>query len=161
MDYRLYRPEDFESLYAIEQVCFQPPFRFGRAHVQQLVSAPNGATWIAQEEDGNMTGFSIVQWMRQARGASAYIDTIEVLPQYRGRGAGSELLRRVEGSAGDAGAATMWLHVDPANRSAIRLYEAHGYLYYDREEHFYAPGREALIYRKLLAGESTEPGSPT
>lgn len=151
MDYRRYKPEDFESLYAIEEICFHPPFRFGRAHMGHLVSAPNGATWIAEEPGGKMTGFAIVEWMQQARGVVAYIDTIEVLPEYRGRGAGSELLRRVEGSACDVGAGTMWLHVDPANTGAIWLYETQGYHYFDREEHFYAPGRGALIYSKMLA----------
>ena len=29
MKYRPYKPEDFEALYALEEACFQPPFRFG------------------------------------------------------------------------------------------------------------------------------------
>lgn len=153
MDYRLYKSEDFESVYAIEEICFHLPFRFGRAHMRRLVNAPNGATWIA-EEGGKMAGFAIVEWIRHARGTSAYIDTIEVLPEYRGRGAGSSLLRRVEGAARKSGAQTVWLHVDSTNTRAIQLYESNHYLYFDREEHFYAPGRGALIYRKTLASET-------
>ena len=59
----------------------------------------------------------------------AYIQTLEVLPERRGRGVGGELLRRIEGSARAAGAQSIWLHVDAENAAAIRLYERHGYRY--------------------------------
>lgn len=153
MDYRIYQPEDFAALYAVEEVCFQPPFRFGRRYMRRLVDSRNGATWIAEEE-GRMGGFSIVEWNDPAGGVNAYLSTIEVLPEFRGRGVGSELLRRAEDSARQTEAVRMWLHVDEANASAIRLYEARGYSYFDREEHFYAPGRGALIYKKALASEA-------
>ena len=60
MDYRLYVPEDFVSLYSIEEVCFQPPHRFSRAYMRQLIRQPNAATWIA-EEDGRIHGFGLVE----------------------------------------------------------------------------------------------------
>ena len=31
MNYRLFEPDDFDELYAIEEMCFQPPLRFSRA----------------------------------------------------------------------------------------------------------------------------------
>jgi hypothetical protein len=36
MLYRRYLPEDFNALYAIEEACFQQPFRFGRRYMRQL-----------------------------------------------------------------------------------------------------------------------------
>jgi ribosomal-protein-alanine N-acetyltransferase len=147
MHYRFYKPEDFAALYAIEEVCFEPPFRFGRRYMQQLVNAKSSATWIA-EEAGAMAGFAIVEWSDAEN--QAYIPTIEVLPGRRGRGVGGELLRRVAGSAREAGALALWLHVDETNADAIRLYEAHGFVSVGKEEHFYAPGRGALLYRKPL-----------
>ncbi|MGA7109265.1 MAG: N-acetyltransferase [Terracidiphilus sp.] len=154
MNYRLYQPHDFAALYAIEEVCFPPPFRFGRRYMRQLVDGRNGATWIA-EDAGKMAGFAIVEWKLRPLAPSAYVQTIEVLPEMRGRGAGRELLVRVEGSATDAGAASLWLHVDETNVAAIRLYEAHGFLRAGREEHYYAEGRGALLYRKPL-GETLQ-----
>jgi hypothetical protein len=59
MLYRLYTPRDFPQLYAIEEVCFQPPFRFGRKYMRQLVNRLCTATWIA-ELDGLMAGFGNV-----------------------------------------------------------------------------------------------------
>ena len=152
MIYRLYTQEDFEALYAIEETCFHPPFRFGRGYVRYLVDAPNAATWIA-EEDGRMAGFAIVDWNKEKPGLIAYLQTIEVTPEQRGRGVGRELLDRAEASARDAGAVSIWLHVDEKNSLAVRIYETHGYSCKGRQEDYYAEGRAALIYLKLLVPE--------
>lgn len=155
MQSRPYTPDDFLTLYAIEEVCFQPPLRFDRDYMWRLVHSRGTATWIA-EENGRMAGFAIVEGIRKSIGAAAYILTLEVLPEFRHRGIGSELLRCVEDSARVANAATLGLHVDATNAGAIRLYEAHGFRCEGREENFYPPGRAALIYRKVL--HTTEPG---
>lgn len=155
MLYRLYTPEDFAALYAIEEACFQPPFRFGRGYMQRLVRRLTTAAWIA-EDDGRMTGFAIVEISRSSSGVAGYIVTIEVLPEYRRHGMGGELLGCVEGSTRAAGANALWLHVDATNAGAIRLYEAHGYHCEGREENFYAAHRAALVYRKALHAAAAE-----
>jgi ribosomal protein S18 acetylase RimI-like enzyme len=149
--YRLYKPEDFVALYAIEQVCFHPPDRFSRGYMRRLVEQPNSATWIA-EEDESMSGFALVEWTREAE-LAAYIQTLEVVPERRGKGVGGELLRRLENSASAAGAALIWLHVDAENAAAIRVYQARGYVRHGREEDYYGRNRAALIYAKPLGVE--------
>jgi len=149
MLYRLYEPADFERLYALEKVCFQPPLRFSRGYMHSLIDAADSATWIA-EDDGAMAGFSIVEWTRDAARTIAYIQTIEVAPDQRGRGVGAELLHRMEQSAVAAGAASIWLHVDAENRPAIGLYQSRGYLCEGRREGYYGRGTSALIYEKLF-----------
>ena len=157
INYRLYRPEDFPQLYAIEQACFEPPFRFGRGYMRQLVTISDGATWIA-EEAGQMAGFAIVDWAgdrahaltRESDRTIAYIQTVEVAAAQRNRGIASELLRRVEISASAAGAWGVWLHAAEQNAAAIRLYQAHGYRPEGREENYYAPGISALIFAKPI-----------
>jgi ribosomal protein S18 acetylase RimI-like enzyme len=148
MLYRPYRSTDFAALYAIEEVCFQSPLRFGRRYMREIVGAVDAATWIAEVDD-QMAGFAIVEWAE----GGAYIQTLEVLPERRGSGIGGELLRRVEGAAKDAGAELIWLHVDGENGRAIRLYERHGYGYKNRQENYYARGRAALVYAKRLEGD--------
>lgn len=152
MQYRLYKPDDFASLFAIEEICFQPPFRFGRRYMRQLIDSSDAATWIA-EEDGRMAGFAIVDWSEGTEGAIAYIQTLEVTPLQRGVGVGGELLRHLERSAWQADAEMIWLHVDAENADAIRLYEKHGYRYENKQEDYYAPGHAALIYAKRLEGD--------
>lgn len=149
MLYRLYRPADFAQLYAIEEVCFEPLDRFSRAYIRRLVSSRAAATWVA-EESGSLIGFAIVDWRRDSGELLAYIQTIEVAPEGRRRGIGAELLRRIEGSAREAGAKNIWLHVDAQNRPAISLYQSHGYLCQGRDENYYGRGRAGLIYAKRL-----------
>jgi ribosomal protein S18 acetylase RimI-like enzyme len=150
--YRKYIEKDFAELYAIEELCFQPPFRFGRWQMRRLVRSANTATWIA-EQDGRMCGFAIADWTEQAGQIAAYIQTIEVAPDSRGQGVAGELLSRIEASARAAGAQYIWLHVDAENASAIRLYETNGYRINGREENYYPYGKAALVCSKPLGAE--------
>jgi len=151
--YRRYAPEDFAALYAVEEVCFQPPLRFGRGLMRQLTGQSNGATWIAEEE--RMCGFGIVEWTRDEAGVAAYIQTLEVVHEARGRGVGGELLRRMEDSAKAAAAEEIRLHVNAENRAAIRLYERYGYEERGRAAGYYGRGTTALIYGKALRAGKT------
>jgi ribosomal-protein-alanine N-acetyltransferase len=150
--YRLYKPEDFAALYAIEEVCFQPPHRFSRNYMRQLIRQPRAATWIAEEEQ-RMCGFGVVEWTREATGVVAYIQTLEVTPESRGQRLGGELLSRMENSASDAKAEMIWLHVDAENAGAIRVYEKHGYQLKGRQPGYYGRGSVALIYAKSMETE--------
>ena len=156
MHYRLYQPPDFPQLYAIEELCFQPPLRFPRAYMRRVIDNSASATWIAEDEHGAMAGFAIVEWSSGADGGNAYIATIEVSPVFRGRGIGRGLLECVEHTARTAGSDVLWLHVDTENATAIVLYEKNGYVFFGKEEHFYAPERGALIYRKPLTEKERE-----
>ena len=120
--------------------------------MRQLIRQPDAATWIA-EQDGRIYGFGLVEWAREAGETVAYIQTLEVLLESRGRGVGGELLRRMENSARVAAAGAIWLHVDAENAAAIRVYERSGYRVSGREENYYGRGRAGLIYTKPLRAE--------
>ncbi|MGO8934454.1 MAG: GNAT family N-acetyltransferase [Terracidiphilus sp.] len=153
MLYRLYQPADFAALYTLEELCFQPPIRYSRAWMRQLIANPNSATWIAEDSAGEnktMAGFAIVEWTTMPKGTVAYIQTIEVHPSSRRRGIAAQLLKRAEDSARAAGAIAIWLHVDVENPVAIHLYEGRGYARKGREEHYYARHRPAFVYSKSL-----------
>jgi ribosomal protein S18 acetylase RimI-like enzyme len=156
MLYRLFHHADFAPLYAIEELCFQPPFRFSRAFMRRLTASPRCVTWIAEENE-QIAGFAIVDLKASSNPLTAYIQTIEVTPGQRCQGIGNELLRRIEASAREAGAQSIWLHVDTENKTAIRLYEAHDYMRRSREEHFYARHRAAFVYRKTLDSLAPSP----
>ena len=160
MIYRSYTDEDFDRLYALEEVCFEPPFRFSRRTMRALVRRSHAATWMA-EEKGAMAGFAIVEWTERKTGVTAYIQTIEVAPELRRHGVSRELLNRIEGSVRLVNADSIWLHVDAENAGAIRLYEAQGYHCEGRQERFYPLGRAALIYVKRLDSESRSSALPS
>lgn len=157
MRYRLYQPADFAALYAVEELCFEEPFRFSRALMRKLVANPNSATWIAAEiaaDNSELAGFAIVDWATVPKGIIAYIQTIEVHPASRRRGIAHELMRLLEDSARTAGATAIWLHVDVENAAAIHLYEGRGYARKGREEHFYARQRPAFVYARSITDAS-------
>jgi len=154
VNFRLYAAEDFDQLYALEVLCFKPPFRFSRRSMRAFVEHLHSATWIA-EENGQIAGFAIVEWSVRKDESRAYIQTIEVAPEARRRSVARELLGHIEGSARDAGAASIWLHVDARNASAIRLYEAQGYRCQGRKENFYPQGRSGLLYMKCLDADGS------
>ena len=153
MHYRLFRPDDFAQFYAIEEICFQPPVRFSRRYLRQIIERNNSVTWVA-DLDGSVAGFSVVNFTTEADRTLAYIQTIEVAPAHRNQGIGTELLLRMEDSARAAGATVIWLHVDAANDAAIRLYQSHGYRYQGYQEDYYDCGRAADVYVKSLQLEA-------
>jgi ribosomal protein S18 acetylase RimI-like enzyme len=81
---------------------------YGLAHVM-----PVDDSWIA---DTWVTGPRIGE-----------IESLSVLPQYRGSGLGSELLDRLERHLHDIGVKDLILGALPGNTDAIRLYERRGY----------------------------------
>lgn len=154
MLFRVYQPSDFPQLYAIEESCFEPPLRFGRAYMRSLLRSKDTVAWVA-EDNGKLAGFAIIEWSGPPGDIVGYIQTIEVSPAFRRRGVGLELLRRLEVSARAAGATQIWLHVDTENDPAIRLYRSEGYEHKARHAHYYARTRDAEIYCKQLDHNSS------
>jgi ribosomal-protein-alanine N-acetyltransferase len=142
--YRSYTPADFAALYAIEEVCFKRPQRFGKRLMRSLLANPDSAAWIA-EDNGAMAGFALVEWEREEGFVAAYLETIELLPALRRQGAGAELLRCCLRSALLAGATLLWLHVEATNAAALKLYERFGFVPLEEVESYYGRGRHALI----------------
>jgi GNAT superfamily N-acetyltransferase len=81
-----------------------------------------GPVWVALR-DGAMLGTvaAVVQ------GESVYVRGMAVLPAARGSGAGTALLREVEGWAASQGCGRVCLSTTPFLASAIRLYERFGF----------------------------------
>jgi ribosomal protein S18 acetylase RimI-like enzyme len=84
------------------------PVGYGLAHV-----LPVGETWIP---DTWVTGSRIGE-----------IESLSVLPEHRGSGLGSELLRRLEDHLTAQGVEDLILGALAGNHDAIRLYERRGY----------------------------------
>jgi GNAT superfamily N-acetyltransferase len=76
----------------------------------------------AFDDDDVLVGFVYVAWDGEAH---AFLLEPMVLPEYRGRGIGIELIRQAAREAGDAGA--RWLHAD-FRPDLERFYTAAGFL---------------------------------
>lgn len=101
-------------------------FMFARAE------ETGGVVFVA-ESDGEVVGFASL-WLRvaeneavNAAGEYAYLSDLVLMPEFRGRGLGYELLRTVEARAVAQGATRLKLGVLAGNDPARRLYEKFGF----------------------------------
>ena len=142
---REYRPGDAEAMYALDLLCFEPPFRFSRRAMRSFAEQ-RGAMTVLAEADGELVGFSIAH----REGDWSYVVTLDVAPAWRRRGLARQLMEQLEAQARAAGSLGMTLHVYAGNAGAIRFYEELGYSRAGRAENFYGRGKDALVYRKDL-----------
>ncbi len=134
----------------LDLICFEPPFVFDAASMQQFAEAPNALTVIARDEENLLAGFAIVHLEDAGTKRYGYIVTIDVAVPYRRKGLAGRLMEHLEDQAARAGAAWMDLHVLTQNDTAVRFYEARGYLMQGTQRGFYGPRLHALRYRKEL-----------
>lgn len=150
MHLRPYNPNDFEGLYRVEERCFDVPLRFDRDYMLELLSRKGSIAFVVEEQSA-IVAFAIASMHRKADRKFAYIETLEVLEEFRGRGVAGKLLAQLEASARGSLASIVILHVDRLNERAIRLYEGHGYSKVDEQENFYPNGNAAFVYRKTIS----------
>ena len=148
---REYRVGDMEAMYALDVVCFEPPFRFTKWAMRRFAEA-KGAVTVVAEAEGDLVGFAIVQIEGGGRaGSRGYVVTLDVAEGWRRQGLARQLMLEAETKAAATGAVRMALHVYVGNEAAVRLYEGMGYRQVGIAENFYGPGMDALVYLKRLA----------
>ena len=109
-----------------------------------VLSLPSIERWKAVE--GNkMIGFVAADIRRRQQ--LAWVATIAVHPDYRGRGIGARLMETVESRVGMP---RMRLSVRANNRSAIGLYQKRGYEQVDVWPRYYHGGEDAIVMEKAL-----------
>ncbi|WP_344569987.1 ribosomal protein S18-alanine N-acetyltransferase [Streptomyces axinellae] len=106
---------------------------------------------VAADPEGGLVGYGGLA----AVSGTGDIQTIGVLPAYRGTGLGSRLLRALLGAATDFECAEVLLEVRVDNLPAQRLYERFGFAPIGIRRGYYQPaGVDALVMRL------TDPGVP-
>jgi ribosomal protein S18 acetylase RimI-like enzyme len=111
-------------------------WRVRRALYEELLAKPDTLLLIAVVDEAAV-GYGLAHvlpvdetWIPDTWATGPRIGEIEslsVLPQYRGGGLGSELLRRLEDHLHERGVNDLILGALAGNRDAIRLYERRGY----------------------------------
>jgi ribosomal protein S18 acetylase RimI-like enzyme len=107
-----------------------------RAFYEDLMTKPDTLLLIASVGE-TLVGYGMAHVMPAADGWVAdtwatgprigEIESLSVLPQYRGSGLGSVLLDRLEAHLDSIGVTDLILGVLPGNTDAVRLYERRGY----------------------------------
>jgi ribosomal-protein-alanine N-acetyltransferase len=143
---RTYAPADFETLYEIDQACYEPAIAYSRRELRNYLRFP-GADCIVAEADRTLAGFCVT-----ARGpARGYIITIDVLDLYRRQGVGTMLLAEVERRMAASGVREVTLETATDNVSAIAFWKKHGYRTRGVKKGYYPGGGDAYAMVKAVA----------
>jgi len=132
---------DLNALRQVERVCF-PKDAWPLLDLIGVLTYP-GVVRLKASKERQMIGF-IAGDVRRLEGV-AWIATVAVLPEYRGKGIGSALLRACEERIPIS---RIRLCVRPTNDVAIRLYGKLGYTKVGEWAHYYQDGESALVMEK-------------
>ncbi|HIE56635.1 MAG TPA: GNAT family N-acetyltransferase [Anaerolineales bacterium] len=133
---------DLGALRHLEQVCF-PQDAWPLLDLIAVLTYPN-IVRLKAVYNQKMIGF--IAGDRKSS-QLAWIATIGVLPEFRGRGIGAALLMECETRLN---VSSIRLNVRQKNEAAIRLYEGFGYRRIDAWPRYYTDGATALVYEKIF-----------
>jgi ribosomal-protein-alanine N-acetyltransferase len=144
---REFRPEDFETLWRIDQECFPPGIAYSRQELKVYVRRRGSFTLVAADPaDDTIAGFLVAYG-----GLTGHIITIDVIPAVRRAGVGSLLLRAAEDRLREGGTRAVGLETAVDNVAALSFYKHHGYNVIRTWPRYYSNGVDALVLRKNLA----------
>lgn len=171
---RDYEPDDFETLWHIDQDCFPRGISYSRTELKTYlrrkgsfalvaVSLPPNAEGVvsassrtrkggAEEESREpISGFIVAE---HARG-TGHVITIDVVADARRGGVGSLLLEAAEQRLKGMGCNLVELEAAVDNSSAISFYKRHAYSVVGTFPRYYSNGVDALVLQKQLTREES------
>lgn len=148
---RAVSPDDFPSLYALDQACFDPGIAWSKAELLYFLRYPGNIGILAEDESGRLAGFAIAGKQRRQGAVFGRLITIDVDSPVRRRGVGHVLLEEIERQLRAAGATAVLLEVAVDNATAQRFYERHGFIRTGRIPGYYLGRIDALVMEKQLS----------
>jgi len=145
---RDFKPEDFETLWQVDQQCFPPGISYSRQELKVYLRRKGSFTLVAVGRDGATIAGFIVGY----GGPTGHIITIDVIAEARRSGVGSLLLRAAEERLQAAGAKAVGLETAVDNLAALSFYKRHGYSVVRTWPRYYSNGVDALVMKKELTG---------
>lgn len=160
---RPFKKADFETLWRIDQACFDSEMAYSRAEMAYYMRRPGAFALIAEAEkssDGRtaatgdaapergsgILGFIVAEVRRQ----TGHIITIDVITEARRLGVGSALLLAAEDQLRESGATAVALETAVNNEAAIRFYKKKGYFVEKTIRGYYSNQLDALVMTKEL-----------
>ncbi len=138
-------PEDFESLWRMDQECFAPGIAYSREELKVYMRRRGAFTLLAAGDDGMTAGFIVVHG-----GPTGHVITIDVIKAARRSGVGSQLLEAAEERLRAAGSRAVGLETAVDNLPALSFYKRHGYSVVRTWPRYYSNGVDALVLKKEL-----------
>jgi ribosomal-protein-alanine N-acetyltransferase len=155
---RQFAKADFDTLWQIDQVCFDPQMAYSRPELAFYMRRASAFTLVAEDDakgsagDGaragqpKILGFIVAEKQRQ----NGHIITIDVVEEARRLGVGSALLAAAEDRLLENLAVAVELETAVNNDAAIRFYKQKGYFVEKTVRRYYSNGLDALVMSKVL-----------
>ena len=143
---RKFQKKDFDTLWQIDQACFDPQLAYSRPELAFYMRRPGSFTLVADGDKESVLGFIVAE----ARRPSGHIITIDVVAEARRLGVGSALLKAAEEHSVEAGARAVALETAVNNESAIRFYKKERVLRREDGCGYYSGQLDALVMVKEL-----------
>jgi [ribosomal protein S18]-alanine N-acetyltransferase len=143
---RDFKPEDFETLWRMDQECFPPGIAYSKKELTSYIRHPKSFTLLAiDDKTQGVHGFIVGH-----KGGIGHIITIDVSPTARRSGVGSLLLRAAEEKLQFSGSTAVGLETAVDNLTALSFYKRHGYSVIRTCPRYYPNGVDALVMNKEL-----------
>ena len=144
---REFKPEDFETLWRMDQECFPPGISYSKQELKAYTRRRGSFTLVATNADeSTIAGFIVVH-----DGPTAHVITIDVDRTARRLGVGSLLLQAAEDRLRAGGSSAVGLETAVDNVAALSFYKRHGYSVVRTWPRYYSNGVDALVMKKDLA----------
>ncbi len=176
---RDYRPEDFARLCEIDRLCFPPGIAYTAREMRLYLGDRRAFAIVAEGPQREIVGFLIARLeigrlptdgvptrSKRSRGVPpsertkvrvGHLVTIDVHPDWQGRGLGSLLLQEAEARLRRCGARAIFLETAVDNTRAIRFYTKQGYVVLGRVKGYYLGEKDALRMMKALEPTRARP----
>jgi ribosomal protein S18 acetylase RimI-like enzyme len=154
MNIRPFRKDDFDTLWRIDQACFDPELAYSRIELAVYMRRPASFTLVAEVVEDQDRGASakIVGFVvAESRRRIGHIITIDVVAECRRSGVGSCLLDAAEERLQRSDVTEVALETPVNNVSAIRFYKTKGYFVEKTVPGYYSNRLDAFLMRKELA----------
>jgi [ribosomal protein S18]-alanine N-acetyltransferase len=151
---RQFEKADFDTLWRIDQACFDPQLAYSRPELAFYMRRPGSFTLVAEGDEvrgidsapSPILGFIVAETRRK----TGHIITIDVVAEARREGVGSALLSAAETQLVQAGALAVALETPVNNDTAIRFYKREGYFVEKTVAGYYSGRLDALVMTKEL-----------
>jgi ribosomal-protein-alanine N-acetyltransferase len=154
---RSFKPEDFDTLYEIDQACYEPEVAYSKRELRAYLRFSGSDCLVAEAQaesesadagapEHEIAGFCI----SARRDQSGYIVTIDVLPEFRRHRVGTKLLDEIERRLAANGVREVALETATDNDSAVAFWTKHGYRKLGVKKDYYPGGRDAFAMSKTL-----------
>lgn len=147
--------QHLDELYCLDQICFPPEIAYSRAELQHFLLHPRCSCWIAEQAGEVLAGFIIVERSTRRGRSTGHVVTLDVEPDHRRGGVGTELMRIAEEQMRQKGIAVMSLEVAENNAAARHFYNNLGFVTMGRIANYYGGRVNAEVMEKLIRPASS------